>query len=106
MRAAFQRASKLPDSSRLISTIDSLRVVGRCGCGCDSVDFARHDAPRPSGIVADGIGTTRAGGQVGVLVWASGEVLTGLEIYDMGAGDADLKLPLPSSIHGWEPEKT
>ncbi len=32
--AAFQRAPKIPDAaSHLVSTIASLRVVSRCGCG-------------------------------------------------------------------------
>jgi len=49
-------------------------------------------------LVADGIGTTSAGGQVGVIVWGRGKAITGLEIYDLGAGENDLKLPIPSSI--------
>jgi hypothetical protein len=41
-----------------------------------------------------------------VLVWASGDVITGLEVYDLGAGDDDITLPVPNSIHGWGSAKT
>ncbi|MGH7535357.1 MAG: hypothetical protein ACREMG_07215, partial [Gemmatimonadales bacterium] len=51
--------------------------------------------PKP---IADGIGTTPAGGKVGVIVWGTAEAVTGLEVYDLGAGAADLRLPDPSSI--------
>ena len=89
-----------------MSSIESLRVVSRCGCGCDSVDFAEHDPAHRSRIIADGLGTAPAGGKVGVLVWATQDAITRLEIYDMGAGDNDTKLPVPDSVHGWEPQNT
>jgi hypothetical protein len=105
--AAFQCAPKIPDAaSHLVSAIASCGVVSRCGCGCDSVDFERRGAPGASCIVADGVGTTPSGGEVGVLVWASGDVITGLEVYDLGAGDDDITLPVPNSIHGWGSAKT
>jgi hypothetical protein len=73
-------------------------VVGVCGCGCDSVDFTPHDPSHTSAPVADGVGTTPAGGDVGVIVWGTSDAITGLEIYDMGAGESDLRLPNPDTI--------
>lgn len=45
----------------LLGGIDELRVVGRCGCGCASVDFENngqagdnHPTPRPKAQTAEG----------------------------------------------------
>ena len=73
----------------------------RWGCGCDSVDFAQHDPDRPSRPIADGTGKTPAGGDVGIVVWGTDEAVTGIEVYDLGAGDEDIKLPVESSIRAW-----
>jgi hypothetical protein len=76
-------------------------VVDQCNCGCASVDFAfaGEERPRP---IADGVATTPAGGGVGVIVFGTADAITGLEIYDNGAGERDLTLPLPDSIRGWD----
>lgn len=100
LRAAPVRAVAPP----LLETAASLTVVSRCECGCASVDFvdsqpAEQHRPKPLG---DGVGRTSAGGDVGVIVWGNSDAITGLEIYDLGAGDIDLKLPVPSSIKPWE----
>ena len=96
--AALKAAPTAADVERFASAVPSLRVVGRCECGCASVDFEVGGDPRESYRLADGIGTTRSGGQVGVLVWACGDRLSGLEIYDLGAGDDDLNLPDPGTL--------
>lgn len=101
IRAALER---IPVSQEVptLRGLEQLRAVGQCGCGCDSVDFVEFDAARPSRPVADGIGTTRAGGTVGVIVWGRSGAVTGLEVYDLGAGDDDLKLPTPESLRSFE----
>ncbi len=98
IRCALERAAVAPEFSTLSIGLESLRAVAKCSCGCDSVDFAEHDPARPSKPIGDGIGTTPAGGTVGVIVWGRADAVTGLEIYDLGAGDNDLKLPVPGSI--------
>jgi hypothetical protein len=30
------------------------------------------------------------------------DAIMGIEVYDLGAGDMDLKLPVPTSIRAWE----
>src|SRR5574341_1355123 len=89
IRAALGGA-RVPGAEALVEpSLENLQVVGGCACGCASVEFARSEESVPSVVVADGIGTTDAGGMVGVLVWGEGGRLTGLEIYDLGAGQND-----------------
>jgi hypothetical protein len=51
--------------------------------------------------IADGTATTPSGGGVGVIVFGTSTKITGLEVYDLGAGDNDLRLPEPSSVLPW-----
>ena len=74
-------------------------------CGCASVDFDSPVSEERSKPIADGTGTTPRGGQVGVIVWGRSDAITGLEIYDLGAGDDDLVLPDPTSVVPWERNK-
>jgi hypothetical protein len=101
MRSALERASVSSTAVGLVSTISALRVIGRCDCGCASVDFEAdpHERSRP---LAEGTGSTPSGGGVGIIVWGTSSRITGLEIYDLGAGQDDLNLPDPASILPWE----
>ena len=98
IRSTLERTPVAGVSAPPVDGLDGLRVVDRCPCGCDSVDFAHHDPERPVTPVADGIGTTPDGGMVGVIVWGREGEVTGLEIYDLGAGEDDLRLPDASTI--------
>jgi hypothetical protein len=99
IRYALERAPAGTLGPRVGDTLEHLRAIGHCGCGCDSIDFVPCDPSHMSQPIADGIGTTPAGGDVGVVVWGHLDAVTGLEIYSLGAEDHDLKLPLPGSIH-------
>jgi hypothetical protein len=55
--------------------------------------------PRP---LADGLGITSNGDQVGVIVWGVSDAITGLEIYDMSANASEVKLKDLKSIIPWE----
>jgi hypothetical protein len=99
IRSAMERAPKETLDPGVLDTLEHLRAIGQCGCGCDSVDFVPHDPARMSRPIADGMGTTPGGGDVGVIVWGRPDAITGLEIYSLGAEDHDLKLPLADSIH-------
>ena len=101
VRTTLERASTLDKCRGLIAQVEALRVVGGCECGCDSVDFEPNGQAPPAQIIADAIGTTPVGGQVGVLIWGSEERIGSLEIYDLGAGDEDLRLPSIESIEPW-----
>jgi len=69
--------------TKLEPSIASLRVVGRCSCGCPSVDFRVKGQSSPFRPIADAIGRTPDGTQVGVILWGREDVITGLEIYQM-----------------------
>jgi hypothetical protein len=98
IRTTLERAAVSPEYATLVDALEHLRAIDRCACGCDSVDFAETDAADPPKPIGDGIGNTAKGGMVGVIVWGTPEAVTGLEVYDLGAGDGDLKLPEPDSI--------
>ena len=98
VRTMLLQAPVAPGYAHLVDTIESLRVIDRCACGCDSVDFAKTDSINRSTLLADGIGLTPKGGQVGVIVWGRVDAVTGLEVYDLGAGDDDIRLPVLQSI--------
>lgn len=98
IRATLDRAPVSPEFSALTTGLERLRAIDQCSCGCDSVEFAEHGRTRRSSPIGDGIGTTPAGGTVGVIVWGTPDAVTSLEVYDLGAGDDDLKLPTPGSI--------
>lgn len=104
LRAALTKVPVVASATALIDCLEKLRVVERCACGCDTVEFYRTNGPEKAEIVADGIGRTPQGGRVGVIVWGTANEVTGLEVYDMGAGDGGLRLPVPESVHGWDEE--
>ena len=101
IRTALERAlvRNVDDTAR--KAIEKLEVIGRCECGCASVDFDSPVSDESPKRIADGTGTTPRGGQVGIIVWGRADAITGLEIYDRGAGDNDLVLPVPTSVVPW-----
>jgi hypothetical protein len=101
VRAALERCAKTSDVQELLTTVAGLRVIDQCHCGCPSVDFARSSSEHPH-PVADGLGITSNGDQVGVIVWGVTGAITGLEIYDMSGSASELKLQDLKSIIPWE----
>jgi hypothetical protein len=101
IQVMLERAAVDPSCQRLAADVERLRVIDRCACGCDSVEFKAHDADRPSTLIADGTGVTPSVGQVGVIIWGTAKTVTGIEVYDLGAGADDIRLPIPSSIRPW-----
>ena len=102
IRVTLERAAAAPEFKKLETNAERLQVVGKCDCGCESVDFVEQGTVPHVKPIADGIGSTSRGGKVGVIVWGTPEIITGLEIYDLGAGDKDIKLPAPESIAPFE----
>jgi len=101
IRAAIARAPAAEVNPAVLGTLERLRVVHRCDCGCDSVDFVARDPARPPRPLADGFGETPAGGAVGIIIWGTDDGVTGIEVYDLGAGSEDIKLPVDTSIRPW-----
>jgi hypothetical protein len=82
----------------------SLQVVGRCDCGCASVDFSHLPPGEIAELVADAVAESPSGEHLGVLVWANRGRYTGLEI--VGYSDNPAPLPALETIRGWGPEET
>ena len=80
----------IPDAARFLSTLENLVVVSRCDCGCDTVDFRSSDPEGTPGVVADGVGETRDGATVNVIVFAADQELVSLEVCGVAAETARL----------------
>jgi hypothetical protein len=102
IRAALDRALVAPLDQTVNAAVPELDVIARCECGCASIDFDAPTSEERSGIIADATGQTPRGGQVGIIVWGRSGAITALEIYDLGAGDDDLVLPVQKSVTPWE----
>ena len=102
IQAMLARGAVAPAYEHLSEGIESLRVTDRCGCGCDSVEFKASDPEHRPTPIADGSGVTAAGGQVGVIIWGTARAVSGIEVYEMGCGGDDIRLPVPESIRPWE----
>ena len=93
---ALSRASLGDVGPQMIDSISRLLVIGRCDCGCDSVTFERRTTAQNGYRVADGVGYLESGEEIGVLVWAVGDELAELELYNYGEEPAGL--PQPESV--------
>ena len=78
---------------------NSLQVVGRCDCGCASVDFQHLRPGQIPSLMADAIGETPSGEHVNVLVFACENQFTALEI--VGYTDDPVGLPTLSTVRAW-----
>ena len=92
----------LPGAAAHLGALDRARVVGRCGCGCASVDFAVDGRRPPHGatyeVLADYQWRDAAGCLGGVFAFARGGVLAGLEVWSVD-GEADTtRLPAPDAL--------
>ena len=85
---------------RYIGQLDSLEVIGGCGCGCPSINFALRSG-NPDGrvqplILADA--ESPEGVSVGVILWVRSGCLSGLEVHPWD-GTVSFRLPHPDSLH-------
>jgi hypothetical protein len=97
----LQNASRAGDLSDLEPSLAGLRVVGRCSCGCPSVDFVVGGQDLTASPVADAHGTTADGAGVGVILWEREGRVSALEVYEV-EGPARA-LPLVESLIAWPP---
>src|SRR5262245_42317507 len=102
IQTAIARGRVVDIQDAVLSTLTKLQIVGQCNCGCASVDFVPSGQALPYKPIADVLGTTSTGGEVGIIVWGSENAITGLEVYDAGAGQHDLHLPVPESIRSFD----
>jgi len=85
--------------SRYIGQLEAAVVVDGCGCGCPSIDFMISSAvteadPSPV-LVADA--ESPEGVPVGVILWARGGCLSGLEVHPWDGSDV-IRLPRAESL--------
>ena len=92
-------ASVAGSLEHLKDSLTALRVVGRCSCGCPSVDFAPDGQTLPAQPIANATGEMADGTEVGVILWGQADAITGLEFYEMGG--AVEALPLATTLRTW-----
>jgi hypothetical protein len=90
-------AAVAPEPRPFLEQVATLAVLGRCECGCPSVDFAAEGQSGGASIVADAHGLSPEGPAVGVILWARDGRLSGLEVYDY-EGAHPYSLPRPESL--------
>src|SRR5262245_26922462 len=64
----------------LADTMRTLRVIGRCSCGCPSVDFEINGQAPPNAPLAEATGRTPDNIEVGVILWGRPDALTGARV--------------------------
>ena len=100
LERALALAAVDPSAAHLLSQVRTLQVIGRCGCGCASVDFQRPPPGQVPSIVADAVAKGPNGEHMGLIVWALEDRISGLEVYNFSEDSAPL--PLLDSICSYE----
>lgn len=77
----LENGSIVGDLSHLKPSVCRLPVVGRCSCGCPSIDFVHNGQGAGSTRIAEGYGSTPEGGHVGLILWGTTDAILGLEVY-------------------------
>lgn len=95
-------ANGSPEAKQYASQLSQVRVVGRCTCGCPSIDLAIGDRQQrtvgPSHVLADFEGVTADGIEVGLILHAREGQLSELEVYPMPEVDGPFSLPAIKSL--------
>lgn len=90
------------DAKEYSPQIADLRVVGTCTCGCPTIDLAvgDHDQRKTasSKILADFVGTTPEGIDVGVILHAREGEISELEVYAIANVKEPFRLPTIESL--------
>ena len=84
----------------LRETVGRLRVVGRCTCGCASVDFVQDGQAGAASPIAEALAHDSFGREHGVILWGAGGEISGLEVYEGAAGSAN-ELPEVRTLRLW-----
>jgi hypothetical protein len=85
-------------------TVNALRVVGCCGCGCASIEFEPNGYLGDARVLAGGTGVAADGSSVEVILWGRPDALTALEVVEFQP-EATGSLPTLASLRRWdEPE--
>jgi hypothetical protein len=89
-------------AERFLEHVPRARVVGRCPCGCASIDFAiaGQRAPACTGldVLSDYQWRGSQGELFGVFVFARGNLLSGLEVWSIDGRATPTSLPNASEL--------
>ena len=95
-------ANGTADAGEYSSHIAALGVVGTCTCGCPTIDLALEDRDQrktaPSKILADFVGTTPEGIEVGVILHSREGEISELEVYAIPNATGPFSLPIIVSV--------
>ena len=94
-------ANGTPDAHQYAHQVPRLRVIGRCTCGCPTIDLAlAGDSHKKAGskIIADFEGVTSQGLRVGVIVHVREEEISELEVYPIDEATGPFGLPSPETL--------
>jgi len=89
-----------PSAAPFLAQLPHVRVVGRCKCGCASIDFTVADLPAPSGglrILADFLYGPETG-PMGVFIYECADVLAGIEVWSPSGEEAPRELPSADAL--------
>ena len=90
------------EAHRFVDHVSRARVVGRCPCGCASVDFAIDGQRAPAGtglhVLSDYQWRGANGELFGVFVFSRGDFLGGLEVWSVDGRATPTFLPEPSQL--------
>jgi hypothetical protein len=91
------------DARQYASQIAGISVVGTCTCGCPTIDLATVDIVNnkktaPSHILADFVGKTPEGIEVGVILHAREGAISELEVYAIPDVTGPFSLPSIESL--------
>ena len=84
-----------------LQSVERLRVVGGCPCGCTTLEFKPPEQQRGSTRLADELAVYPDGQQAGLILWGrEGEVVS-LEVHDCQPGSSH-RFPDVSNLCTWE----
>jgi hypothetical protein len=90
------------DARQYASQLATISVVGTCTCGCPTIDLAAVDSEQqktaPSHILADFVGKTPEGIEVGVILHAREGAISELEVYAIPEVTGPFSLPSIESL--------
>ena len=93
-------ANGSPNASKYAPQIPRVSVVSRCTCGCPTIDLAVDGKHVGGGseLVADFVGKSPEGIQVGVILHCRGGQISELEVYPVDEVKGVFGLPRPDAL--------
>lgn len=89
------------EKAKFLAQLSKASVIGKCECGCASIDLAIEGHPIPKGglrILGDFV---RGENQDGIFVFEKEGILAGIEIFQIASDVPCSELPAPTEIHDY-----